>query len=59
MRTLEDARCIVSVAYRQTHTWPTHVRVIIIQGRPEMRGRPAQANVAPLKTDILSIFFLV
>ena len=31
MRTLEAARCIVSVAYRQTHTWPTS-RCILFDG---------------------------
>jgi len=52
MRTLEDARCIVSVSYRQTHVAYT-CEVNYIQGRTETRERTAQANLAPLNTDIV------
>ena len=56
MRTLEDARCFVSVAYRHTHTWPTRVRLITSRAGAIRVGAPRRLMWRPLKPILFKLF---
>jgi hypothetical protein len=56
MRMLEDARCIVSVAYKQTHTWPTHVWLVTFRAGPKCVGAPRRLIWRPLKPILFKLF---